>query len=384
MLEIDLSYYDTHHELLLSQGSYKTLKTAARVTAFRKIGKIAKGDFFNYFLIHRSKNPDYISYNQRIAFIGKAVGWIDGVLDTSNTIKTLPGCELLQQHVGEAVCLSVASSLFELTAADWAIIPIQAGKNAHKTFDFERMVTGITSANEIIQVEAKGSFVSDNTQKCQKIYNHSGSISKKKLNIAKNTATYKHPATARYGMIAAVDPVNKAKCWLLDPPAEPFEGDPRKNKAANRLDYVADVISLLAPKALLPGVIRSRAEDWRNGESAESLGAIGAPYTAENYVESYLAKGKIWLKEHDIVGQLYMGADDRIFFIGLLGNVIRNAIIQDMDAIIDTSQETSVMRVTVKGTPFNIGMHKKATPLEVSLILHVTSSGTVIGIANSK
>lgn len=380
MLEIDLDYYDKNHKSLLSQGAYATLKTAKRLEDFRKVGKIPKGDFFNYFLIHRSANPDYDTYSKRIANVDQAVAWVAGALDTSSTIKCLAGCVGLQERVGEAVCLSVAGAMFELTAADWAIIPIQGGKQAHKTFDFERTMIGITGTSDVIQVEAKGSFIPDNTQKHPNVSAHSSSIAKKKANITKNAATYKHPATARYGMIAAIDATHKAKCWLLDPPAEPFEGDARKFKAANRLDYVADMVSLLAPKALLPGVIRQRAEQWRNGESSVSPSPIGAPYTLHNYVSMFLARGKIWLVEHDIVGQLYVGKTEGIFFIGLLGKVVREAIMQDVDAIADSRYDTSVIRATIKGTPFDLRRHEKGELLEVSLDLHVTSSGTVLGI----
>ncbi|WP_454776161.1 hypothetical protein [Janthinobacterium tructae] len=379
MLDIDLEYYDKNHEAQLDQGTYKTLKTADRVSKFRKTGKISKADFFNYFLIHRARNPMYKDYHQRIAYIGLAAEWVDGLLDTTTTIKSLPGCEGLQENIGEAVCLSVAGVMFELTAADWEIIPIQGGKKGHKTFDFERMMIGITSKSEIIQLEAKGSFVPDNTKKHQTVSKHSSSITKKKKNILANAATYKHPATARYGMIAAVDATRKAKCWLLDPPADNFEGDARKFKAANRLSYIADVVSLLAPKANLPDEIRLRAEQWRDSERTTLPDPIGRPYTVNTYVETFLARGKIWLSKYDIVGQLYVGKEGTIFFIGLLGEVIRDAIDGDLDVITTSYHEASSLRVTLSSIPFDIANQKKAESLDVSLNLHITSSGTVIG-----
>lgn len=383
MLEIDLDYYNKHHKALLDQGAYKTLKTAERVEKFRKGGQISKGDFFNYFLIHRSRSPSYQTYNQRISHVSQAVGWVNGVLDTSSTVKSLPGCEGLQEHVGEAICLSVASALFDLTAADWEIIPIQGGQDADKTFDFEHTLIGITNTNEVVQIEAKGSFVPDNTKKHSRVSQHSASIASKKIDIASNAATYKHPATARYGMIASIDATHKAKCWLLDPPAMPFEGDARKHKAANRLDYIADTIALLAPKARLPDEIRQRAAQWRTVESAELPVPIGAPYTLHNYVERFLAKGKVWLEQHDIVGQLYTTENGDVFFIGMAGKAVRDAIIQDIDTLIENRYDTSIIKVKIKGIPFDIGTHQKGEPIHVSLNLHVTSSGTVIGIAGN-
>lgn len=379
MLDIDLEYYDQNHKIKLNQGAYKTLNTAGRVGNFQKSGKICKGDFFNYLLIHRSRNKIYKNYHQRISYIGMAAEWVNGVLDTTTTIKYLPGCEGLQEHVGEAVCLSVAGVMFELTAADWETIPIQGGKKGHKTFDFERVMTGFTNANEIVQVEAKCSFVPDNTKKHQKVSNHSVSIANKKSNIFTNAANYKHPATARYGMIAAIDATRKAKCWLLDPPADNFEGDIRKLKAANRLNYIADMVSLLAPQASLPDVIRARAEQWRDGERTEFPDPIGAPYTVKTYVESFLAKGKVWLSKHDIVGKLYVTKGGKFFFIGILGKVIRDAINGKIELITDSRYDVFTERVAINTSPFDLGKQRKSEPLDVSLNLHIMSSGTVIG-----
>jgi len=384
MLDIDLDNYDAIHEALLKKGVYQTLNTAARVKKFKATGKIPRNDFLNYFLIHRFESAHYATYHQRMKHIDEAVIWTKYVLDTTSTIKSLPGCSGLQERVGEAVSLSVASSMFNLTTADWTVIPIQGGRKAQKTFDFERIMVGIGLANEIIQVEAKGSFVSDNSQKPKKILNHAASIQKKKTKIANSGTAYKHPAAARYGVIAAVDGTRTAKCWLLDPPPEPFEGEPSNGKIASRLEYVASTIELIAPNAKLPTVIRDCAKQWGDFRRSEPVDPIGTPYTLHNYVERYLANKKIWIEKMDIVGQLYVGTLGDVFFIGLVGAVVRDAIKQDAATIAAARYETSVKRVTIEGSPVDITDGRKADRLTISLDLHIDSGGTVIGVTPAR
>ena len=59
-----------------------------------------------------------------------------------------------------------------------------------------------------------------------------------------------------------MDGKNTTKCWLLDPPSDDIEGDPDAIKTTVRLEYVADIISLLAPFAKLPKALRERASQW--------------------------------------------------------------------------------------------------------------------------
>ncbi|AIL63096.1 hypothetical protein [Pseudomonas alkylphenolica] len=219
-LMVNLDYYDGHQSLL-AKGAYETLGTASKVESFQKQGKIPLSDFLNYFLIHRSVSPDYASYIERLNYLDTASTWLNGVLDLNGSINWRPGSKGLQENVGEAVSLSVASSLFGLTAADWETIPEQKGTRAHPTFDFERTLVGITAQNAVVQIEAKGSFVRDNTVDQSAVKAHARNISKKKSKITNIGAAYKHPATAMYGMIVSIDPTNEAKCADSTPSGHP-------------------------------------------------------------------------------------------------------------------------------------------------------------------
>lgn len=215
-IDVDLQYYPGH-EALLKKGAYKRVGTAARVAAFS--GRIFLADFLNYALISRSDSVIFDSYAARNRRIRTAGAWFKHILPTTSTVNWRPGSDREQERVGEALSLAVISSLFGLTAADWEVIPI----TQVKSFDFQRTFTGISARNEVLQVEAKGSFVSSNLSPTpvdtQKIVRHARNIEKKKLSISTQGAKYPFPATVRYGFIASIDPSSTAKCYLLDPPA---------------------------------------------------------------------------------------------------------------------------------------------------------------------
>jgi hypothetical protein len=381
-LKIDLDYYDAHHQSLLAQGAYQTLGTAAKVKSFQTTGEISLPDFLNYFLIHRADGPSYATYRTRRKYLGQASGWIDGVLNTNGTINCLRGSKGLQEKVGEAVSLSVASAMFGLTAADWTTIPEQRGRTAHPTFDFERTMVGITNGNDVIQIEAKGSFVKDNTLDQLAVKRHASNIEEKKIKIA-TAGAYKHPAVARYGMIASIDPNNTARCLLLDPPADQLLGNPGDLKVASRLEYAASIVSLLAPKAKLPNALEIRAELWRQGAASKESETLrspsGHPFTAGNYVEDFLANGKIWMKNRDIVGQVYLDISGRAFFLGLRGDVVRTAIQQDPKVIVQAHYEPSSEQMEILASPLHLDQGIRDEPRYMHMTFHTASSGVVLG-----
>lgn len=384
LLQVDLEYYEGH-QALLAKGAYKSLGTHAKVRAFQKKNAISLPDFLNYFLIHRAESPDYVSYAARLQQLDTASSWLRGMLDTSSTINWLRGSRGLQEQVGEAVSLCVASSMFGLTAADWDSIPEQRGRSAHPTFDFERTMVGITAQDAVIQIEAKGSFVRDNTVEQNAVQKHASNIATKKTKITSKGVTYKHPATAKYGMIAAIDQSHSAKCWILDPPSDDVQGNPRDLKIAARLEYVALVVSLLAPHAKLPAALRERASLWREGISTEEVGPLeGFPYTSDNYVETFLARKKIWLRDHDVVGRLYLGEEKRISFVGMRADLIRAAIKQDPEAILAAHYEPAIEEFRLAGEPMRLDGKSSSSYQQVAMTLYTASSGVVLGLPSKK
>lgn len=379
-LKVRLDYY-TKHEDLLNQGIYKTFGTAAKVKGFQKSGEIDLPDFLNYLFIHRYENPKYETYAKRVIEIYKAALLLEDVIEIGESLNYRSGSDGLQQRIGEAVGLSVAGKLFGLTAADWDVIPVER----YKAFDFERVMTGITTSNSVVQIEVKGTFVNDNTVYDDKVSAQASGIAKKKRSIAKAGSSYARPAAVRYGMITSIDPKNKARCFLLDPPGDVFDGEPRNHKIANRLDYVAQLVSLLAPRATLPEALVMRANRWRAGNplpSSEYLESLaGYHFTADNYVEDFLARGKVFVKTLDVVGQLFKGPSGRTFFLGLKGDVVRTAIRQNPEVIAQQSFQPASLRTAIRGQARLIGSDSKDDSRQYRMTLHTASSGVVIGLS---
>jgi hypothetical protein len=381
-LSVLLDYYSGQKELL-SEGAYQTLETTGRVAAYQKHSTISEPDFLNYLLIHRDNIGAFATYRDRLERVATARTWLDEVITLNGTVNVVPGFDDLQERVGEAVSLSVASQLFGLTQADWMRIPEQKGAGARKTFDFEKALVGITESNAVIQIEAKGTFVNDNRIGQPNVYSHANNIREKKLNIKAAGDDYQHPATAFYGMIVSVDHVNPAKCWLLDPPPLPFEGNPRNVKIATRLEYIAALSEMLAPQAKLPIALRESANNWRVGKGNKNVLA-GFPYTTANYVEHFLAKNKLWLAEQDVVGEVFVGETGNAFFLGIDGELIREAIRQDGDRIVNLRYSPTVEIVTVFEEPRNIQSWTKGERQQFRLQLFKSSSGVVIGLPQEK
>lgn len=373
-----LDYYAKHKDLL-SQGGYRRLGTTDRVEAFQKHSSIPLPDFLNYFLIHRDKSEAYATYVQRLKHLDAAAAWIDGVVSTSGTINWMPGADNLQETIGEAVSLSVAGQLFGLTEADWTRIPEQKGVGALKTFDFEHTLMGVTDGDAVIQVEAKGTFVKDNSKYQANVSTHARNISQKKEIIRGAGDEYEHPAAALYGMIVAVDPTNVTKCWLLDPPALPFVGEPHNLKVASRLDNVASITEMLVPHGKLPYALRLSAADWRGGEGSSST-IQEFPFYTDSYVEHYLARNKVWLAEQDVAGELFIGIKGKPFFLGVQGDLIRTAASQNDGEIARLHFSPSVKPVTITAEPRQIYSWSKASKRSVKLNLFRSSSGVVIGL----
>jgi len=385
-LKVDLAYYNAKEKKLLSEGVYKSVDVEKRVLNFQSHGEIALADFLNYFLIHRAESPLFATYADRAKLLTTAIVMLEHVVTTNKTINCQLGSGDLQKWVGESLSLSVVGSMFGLTSADWDTIPVMQVSG----FDFERIMTGITIGNRVIQVESKGSFVNDNTIGQPVIRTHVHNIREKKKNILAAGSTYSHPAVIRFGVIASIDQTQTARCLLLDPPGEELEGELHRFKIASRLEHLSFILWLLAPRAQLPRVLIGRALKWRAVNNEEPKGSLTYPngyaFTPANYVESYLARGKVWLEKQDVVGQLFQIDGKHQIFIGVQGDVVRAAIKQDIQAILQQTFEPISTTMEIRSPPVNIGVNNRDTAGEqksYQLTFHRASSGVVIGVTDN-
>jgi hypothetical protein len=385
-LRVDLDYYPGH-AALLQQGAYSTLGTTNKVASFQNRGEISRQDFLNYFLIHRSLSPDYATYAARLDNIDQSITWLRNAISMHNgTINALPGARGVQEHVGEAISLSIANVMFGLTEADWGVIPVQRGRRADPTFDFEGTWTGVSMSGDVVQIEAKGSLVQNCAEPTHpNVKMHARNIANKKAKIEARGQNYRHPASVRFGMIAAIDHSQTARCWLLDPESDQISEDPLDLKMAFRIEYVASMIELMAPKATLVDALRRRAKIWRRGASQMNFGPVQSPrgfaFSRQNYVEDFLSVGKVWLPEYDIVGKVFHRNSGTPFFVGLRGDVIRSAIGQVRAEVLESEFEpTTFIDLPVNQFDNNVAQGNASRGAR-GLAFHVSTSGGVVGVA---
>ncbi len=103
---------------------------------------------------------------------GGQVEFVDGSIRLVEAKGTSRGTT---ERLGEAIGLSVASSLHDLHEGDWARIP---ETNARKTFDFKYPLA--SDGQRFIEVEAKGAAVENNRLKPPSVSTHKRSIKEKK------------------------------------------------------------------------------------------------------------------------------------------------------------------------------------------------------------
>lgn len=379
-LMVDLDYYDANHQGLLTKGPYALMNTASNVKAFQTHGTVPLQDFLAFYYIYRDTDPRYSKFAARMKSIDQAATHLDGAISLAGTLNTLLGSEDEQKRVGEAMSLTIANTLFGTTAADWDRIPID---NKFPTFDTQRTFTGITAANIVVQIEAKGTFLDGGPKDAKRIKAHANNIATKKANIAALGATYPHPAAVRYGMIVAAHPTKTLQCLLLDPPGDDLQGEPSNLKIAFRLNYAADILSLIAPSAHLVNALKDRAELWRKGTDLERFEpmrtAHGKPFISGGYIENALAQQKVWLPELDLVGHVFEGHSGHHFFLGIQGGVLRTVIDQVPADIVSRNWLAESREVILTAAPVLLGRHGKGPSREFHMMLHKATSGLVIG-----
>jgi hypothetical protein len=383
-IKVNLGYYNKKHEdLITNTQPYVGLGTAGLVTSYLTNPEIRKVDFLSYYLLHRQPLAKFKTYQELKKKIHAVSVWIEDVLVITGNKLTLVQKgyrdNSMADNVGESIGLSVVSRLHGLTDADWTRLDTLPGVNGAPSFDFQIASNGTC----IIQVETKGSFVDNCTKKPSAVSNHAKEVLIKKTGIAAAVG-YPYPASVRYGTIAALDHANDTQCWLLDPEATQIDLGPTDMRIAKRLGYAAKLISLLAPTAKLPYIITERIDDiLREGadrfDGKRLTTYRGGPGFSNDYVESYLAKNKVYLDDLDVVGRIFPGADQRPHFIGMRASLVRQALAQDFGAVAETHfSESDMVRREMNVSDASTGA-SAGKPVMGIMNLRTSSGGLVLG-----
>ena len=247
----------------------------------------------------------------------------------------------VSEMIGVAGGLSVASSMYGLTQADWTKIPITT---AHKDFDFSH-----TSSlpNRFINIEAKGSVIDDNSYKAAPVSLHKSSIITKK-NDTGFKKKYVPTRDSNIGIITVADRNKNLQSWLVDPPLDDFEISPIKYKLLKRLYFYHSILRLISKRSYITLTLanRIRAIELTNDyDKLDKTPLLNYNFDKVNLTESFI-NSRSRNKENDIIGNTFL-INKNIFFIGVPADLILTLINQNFSDILSLKRQTSTALTTL-------------------------------------
>lgn len=245
------------------------------------------------------------------------------------------------QDIGEALGLCLMDKIFETHEADWKRIP----EGATKTPDYVA-----SDKNRHVELEAKGSFVENRAAKSSTISKHMASIE------AKKNATPGVSDGVRIGTIAAMDrdAVGRPRVWLLDPPVNIYEREPRATRLIHRLEFIHRILELINPSSTLVAALATRISDLQRLRDPFELD--GAPLGLLLRDDPRILGGRHRffatrsVVEGDPVGGVVTTAGEaHLFFAGVRESIIELVERQDFEAIMNHVEKTDVIEKKVIG-----------------------------------
>lgn len=351
LVHVDVQYYDDAHREAL-QG-YPDAIGIDKVVAHPLY--VPVDEFLTYFLFHRARTGSkrlagYAQVRRMVTAACAALQYVlklkTGVLTLEEDVRRIP--RELTEHVGESVALSVVNRIHDLIEADW--LPIEEGPKG-RTFDFECGSNGA----KIIQVEAKGCVVDDNSVKSAAVSNQKADIEAKKASLAKHRED-----VLRYGVITAISKLGQPlRSWLLDPTPDDPPKSPADFQLLARLHFLRWVVWLISPRSHLAtalatriNTIREQSEPYRlSGVSL--LQADGKPFSFDRIHVGADSFSAFFATRSRVTGGaaggvvIPMEAGDALLFVGMREQLVDLAIGQSFHEITSYRAERAIIRKSV-------------------------------------
>lgn len=357
-IKVSVEYYDeAERKKFLSYSNVSDIGQLV-TTGF----EIPIEEFLTYYLFYKKRpgKDGWRNYQEIGLNIAYALAELSGFVDFNgvslSTPKDTDGQDrAITERIGESVGLSVVSRIHGLTAADWGRLPIID----KKSFDYE--VAGI--GNLVIQMEAKGSSIADNSVKAPTVSNHKASIHGKKnaINTLSGTGSYRYPADLRYGTITVMgesttDPV---KCLLVDPPADGDGNSALQLKLIQRLKFICDWISFISPRSQFASALQTRIASIENLPDPRLLDGVpllkgnGEPfeYGPMGWMpgqHSSFFSSKCRITDGPAGGVVVPLPNGNLFFLGIREDLLEQAASQKIDQIANYKAEQGSVRKTVR------------------------------------
>jgi hypothetical protein len=253
-----------------------------------------------------------------------------------------PRQTVFTEEVGVGGALALISHVYDLTQADWNVIPEPNEKI--KFLDFRKKISHLASNSEkIIEVEAKGTFVSkENKGKKHKknIKRHVDSIREKKAEQRPL-----NPQNIFFGVVTSysTEPDIPPQCLIIDPPAMFSSAvPPEKLRLLSRLNFYLDYLNSISRANYLVALatrisaitalnnyleLDTQSLKNRNGEDFRISKSYSTALTSFRYENDRNGFGEV--KPFN-TGQ---GSNYAFFFFGMDLNIPRKMIAQNFSEI---------------------------------------------------
>ena len=238
-----------------------------------------------------------------------------------------------------------------------------------------------------VQVECKGTSVADNqvtgTSGLRGFASH---IAEKKVELRS-----KHPNVTAYGTIGAIDARENSvlKCWLLDPPGEAGDRDPKEQRILNRLFFIAELMETILPQSPTTMALYKRLVMLVGSDDLYDYNRVPLPVHPSNLGASLIFR-KARTPDNKSLGVNILLNDDSRFYYGMRQELVKLAVEQDFDQLLamqwtpSTVSDSIVVPDGAESTDDDStrssGTRAKRKERPVFTNIHTTSSGRVFAL----
>lgn len=246
----------------------------------------------------------------------------------------------VSETIGVAGGLTVGSTIYQLTQADWQQINITKNKD----FDFKR--TAATS-NKYINLELKGCIVEDNSKKDEAVSRHKLSIHNKKED-PNFQIKYDYATDTCLGIIVVADSSKELQAWLVDPEFDRPNMYPNIFKLFKRIFYYYNLLHSISPRST---IITALANKYKIMERLTEFDFINSVPLVNQNLEPILISESFFNTRTSndnktIVGKLSV-INNILVFIGIQVRFIEMIVRQNYSEIISFSLSPSTLRVAL-------------------------------------
>jgi hypothetical protein len=346
-IKIKVNFYDNEQKNLIQRNfpkDFEIIKEVADKTIDISLEDFKTYAYFRHQYKKNGRHASFLDLNQMAQNWGHYDMYFELKSD-GKLVSVFPDDKIeasdVSEMIGVAGGLSVASSIYGLTQADWTKIPITT---AHKDFDFSH---ASCLPDRFINIEAKGSVVIDNSYKPSTVSLHKSNIITKK----DDTDFKKKYITTRdsnIGIITVADRNKNLQSWIVDPPIDDFEISPVKYKLLKRLYFYHSILRLISKRSYITLTLanRIRAIELTNDyDKLNKTPLLNYNFDKVNLTDSFI-NSHTGSKKRNIIGNTFL-INKKIFFIGIPTDLIQTLINQNFDDILTLKRQTSTALTTL-------------------------------------